>query len=86
MNVTAISHIEHGRANPARGTVLQRIAAALGLTVSEVAARADQLADADQDVAARANTGAAPHAHSAGSATARASWALASASRTRRSA
>lgn len=46
MNVTAISHLEHGRANPAWGTV-KRIAAALGVTVSEVAARADQLADAD---------------------------------------
>jgi transcriptional regulator with XRE-family HTH domain len=44
MNVTAISHIERGRANPAWGTV-RRIAAALGVPVSEVAARAERLAD-----------------------------------------
>jgi XRE family transcriptional regulator, regulator of sulfur utilization len=46
MNVTAISHIERGRANPAWGTV-KRIAAALGVTVSEVAARAERLADTE---------------------------------------
>jgi transcriptional regulator with XRE-family HTH domain len=46
MNVTAISHIERGRANPAWGTV-KRIAAALGVPVSEVAARAERLADTD---------------------------------------
>jgi XRE family transcriptional regulator, regulator of sulfur utilization len=46
MNVTAISHIERGRANPAWGTV-KRIATALGVPVSEVAARAERLADVD---------------------------------------
>jgi transcriptional regulator with XRE-family HTH domain len=46
MNVTQISHIERGRANPAWGTV-KRIAAALGLPVSEVAARAERLAGTD---------------------------------------
>jgi transcriptional regulator with XRE-family HTH domain len=46
MNVTAISHIERGRGNPAWGTV-KRIAAALGVPVSEVAARAERLADTD---------------------------------------
>ena len=44
MNVTAISHIERGRANPAWGTV-RRIAAALDVSVSEVASRAERLAD-----------------------------------------
>jgi transcriptional regulator with XRE-family HTH domain len=44
MNVTAISHIERGRANPAWGTV-RRIAAALGVPVSEVAGRAERLVD-----------------------------------------
>jgi transcriptional regulator with XRE-family HTH domain len=44
MNVTAISHIERGRANPAWGTV-RRIAGALGVTVSEIAARAERSAD-----------------------------------------
>jgi transcriptional regulator with XRE-family HTH domain len=44
MNVTAISHIERGRANPAWGTV-RRIAAALGVPVSEIAARAERPAD-----------------------------------------
>jgi transcriptional regulator with XRE-family HTH domain len=42
MNVTAISHLERGRTNPAWGTVT-RIAAALDVPVSEVAARAEQL-------------------------------------------
>jgi transcriptional regulator with XRE-family HTH domain len=42
VNVTAISHIERGRANPAWGTVT-RIAAALDVPVSEVAARAERL-------------------------------------------
>ena len=44
MNVTAISHIERGRANPAWGTV-RRIASALGVPVSEVAARAERSTD-----------------------------------------
>ena len=44
MNATAISHIERGRTNPAWGTV-KRIAAALDVRVSEVATRAEQLAD-----------------------------------------
>jgi transcriptional regulator with XRE-family HTH domain len=44
VNATAISHIERGRTNPAWGTV-KRIAAALDVRVSEVAARAEQLAD-----------------------------------------
>ena len=46
MDVTAISHIERGRSNPAWGTV-KRIATALDVTVSEVAARAEQLGPAD---------------------------------------
>ena len=46
VNATAISHIERGRTNPAWGTV-KRIAAALDLRVSDVAARAEQLADED---------------------------------------
>jgi transcriptional regulator with XRE-family HTH domain len=46
MDVTAISHIERGRSNPAWGTV-KRIATALGVSVSEVAARAEQLGPAD---------------------------------------
>jgi transcriptional regulator with XRE-family HTH domain len=46
MNVTAISHIERGRANPAWGTV-RRLAAALDVPLSEVAARAERLADDD---------------------------------------
>lgn len=39
---TWISHIESGRNNPAWGTV-QRIAAALGVKVSELAALAEKL-------------------------------------------
>jgi transcriptional regulator with XRE-family HTH domain len=46
MDVTAISHIERGRSNPAWGTV-KRIATALDVTVSELAARAEQLGPAD---------------------------------------
>jgi XRE family transcriptional regulator, regulator of sulfur utilization len=46
MDVTAISHIERGRSNPAWGTV-KRIATALDVPVSEVAARAEQLGPAD---------------------------------------
>jgi transcriptional regulator with XRE-family HTH domain len=41
---TWISHIESGRNNPAWGSV-KRIAAALGLKVSELAARAEELED-----------------------------------------
>ena len=43
MDVTAISHIERGRSNPAWGTV-RRIATALEVPVSEVATRAERLA------------------------------------------
>jgi transcriptional regulator with XRE-family HTH domain len=46
MDVTAISHIERGRSNPAWGTV-KRMATALDVPVSEVAARAEQLGPAD---------------------------------------
>ncbi|MFL5900122.1 MAG: helix-turn-helix domain-containing protein [Solirubrobacterales bacterium] len=42
---TWISHIESGRNNPAWGSV-RRIAAALDLTVSELAKRAEDLGDA----------------------------------------
>jgi transcriptional regulator with XRE-family HTH domain len=41
---TWISHIESGRNNPAWGSV-RRIAAALGLALSELAARAEELED-----------------------------------------
>lgn len=41
---TWISHIESGRNNPAWGSV-RRIAEALGLKVSELAARAEDLED-----------------------------------------
>ena len=41
---TWISHIESGRNNPAWGSV-RRIAAALDLKVSELAARAEELGD-----------------------------------------
>jgi transcriptional regulator with XRE-family HTH domain len=41
---TWISHIESGRNNPAWGSV-RRIAAALGLKVSELAVRAEELED-----------------------------------------
>jgi transcriptional regulator with XRE-family HTH domain len=43
---TWISHIESGRNNPAWGSV-KRIAAALGVPISELARRAEQL-EADQ--------------------------------------
>lgn len=39
---TWISHLESGRNNPSWGTV-QRISAALGVTVSELASRAERL-------------------------------------------
>jgi transcriptional regulator with XRE-family HTH domain len=42
VNETWISHIEAGRTNPAWGTVV-RIAGALGVSVSELAVRAEQL-------------------------------------------
>ena len=45
VNETWISHIEAGRTNPAWGTIA-RVAAALNVTISELAARAEQLADA----------------------------------------
>jgi transcriptional regulator with XRE-family HTH domain len=41
-NETWISHIESGRTNPAWGTVA-RLSAALGVRVSELAARAERL-------------------------------------------
>jgi transcriptional regulator with XRE-family HTH domain len=44
VNETWISHIEAGRTNPAWGTVT-RLAAALDLTVSQLAAVAEGLAD-----------------------------------------
>jgi transcriptional regulator with XRE-family HTH domain len=47
---TWISHIESGRNNPAWGSV-RRLAAALGLKVSELAASAEELEDSE-----RANT------------------------------
>jgi transcriptional regulator with XRE-family HTH domain len=42
VNVTAISHIERGRGNPAWGTV-KRIATALDVPLSAVAMRAEEL-------------------------------------------
>lgn len=42
IHMTWVSHIESGRNNPAWGTV-KRIAAALDLTVAELAARAEEL-------------------------------------------
>jgi XRE family transcriptional regulator, regulator of sulfur utilization len=42
VNRTEMSHLERGRSNPAWGT-MRRIAAALGLPVSEIAARAEEL-------------------------------------------
>lgn len=46
IHMTWISHIESGRNNPAWGSV-KRIALALGLTVSELAALAEALEDGD---------------------------------------
>ena len=43
VNETWISHIEAGRTNPAWGTVA-RIAAGLGVSIAELAQRADRLA------------------------------------------
>jgi transcriptional regulator with XRE-family HTH domain len=45
VNETWISHIEAGRTNPAWGTVA-RIAAALEMTISGLAAHAERLTDA----------------------------------------
>lgn len=45
VNETWISHIEAGRTNPAWGTVA-RVAAALNVTIPELAARAERLAAA----------------------------------------
>lgn len=42
INETWISHIEAGRSNPAWGTVA-RLAAALGVSIVEIAQRAEQL-------------------------------------------
>jgi transcriptional regulator with XRE-family HTH domain len=42
VNVTHYSRLEHGRVNPSWGTV-RRIADALGLSVSELAMRAEQI-------------------------------------------
>lgn len=44
VNETWISHIEAGRTNPAWGTV-DRLARALGVSIAEIARRADRLAD-----------------------------------------
>jgi transcriptional regulator with XRE-family HTH domain len=44
VNETWISHIEAGRTNPAWGTVV-RISAALGVSVSELALRAERLSE-----------------------------------------
>ena len=41
-DATAISHLERGRTNPAWGT-MRRIAAALSVAVSDLAARAEQI-------------------------------------------
>lgn len=46
-NETWISHIEAGRTNPAWGTVA-RLSAALGVRVSELAARAERLEGGDR--------------------------------------
>lgn len=46
VNETWISHIEAGRTNPAWGTVA-RLAAALGIELSELAARAERLMRAE---------------------------------------
>jgi transcriptional regulator with XRE-family HTH domain len=43
---TAISHLERGRTNPAWGT-MRRIAAALGVSLSDLAARAEQIERGD---------------------------------------
>lgn len=48
VNETWISHIEAGRTNPAWGTVV-RIAAALGVSVSELAASAERFAGQASD-------------------------------------
>jgi transcriptional regulator with XRE-family HTH domain len=48
VTVTTLARIEGVRANPAWSTVGQ-IAAALGITVSQLAERADQLADDSDD-------------------------------------
>ncbi len=44
INETWISHIEAGRSNPAWGTVA-RLATALGVSVAEIAQRADRVAE-----------------------------------------
>jgi transcriptional regulator with XRE-family HTH domain len=48
VNETWISHIEAGRTNPAWGTVV-RIAVALGVSVSELARRAEDVGDPAAD-------------------------------------
>jgi transcriptional regulator with XRE-family HTH domain len=50
LHATWLSHIEAGRVNPAWGTV-RRIAAGLGVRVSELSARAEAI-EADGDAAA----------------------------------
>jgi transcriptional regulator with XRE-family HTH domain len=42
LNPTQLSRLEHGRINPSWGTV-RRVAAALGLPMSELVARAEQV-------------------------------------------
>ncbi len=44
VNETWVSHIEAGRTNPAWGTVA-RLAAALGVSIAEIAQRAERLTD-----------------------------------------
>jgi transcriptional regulator with XRE-family HTH domain len=44
VNETWVSHIEAGRTNPAWGTVA-RLAAALGVSIAEIAQRAERVAD-----------------------------------------
>lgn len=48
IHMTWISHLESGRNNPAWGSV-RRIARALDLRVSELAARAEELEDGDDE-------------------------------------
>lgn len=50
VNETWVSHIEAGRTNPAWGTVA-RLAAALGVSIAEIAQRAERLTDAGDDPA-----------------------------------
>jgi transcriptional regulator with XRE-family HTH domain len=55
-DATRISHLERGRTNPAWGT-MRRIADALGMALSDIAARAEQIERETE--AARSTSGAA---------------------------